>query len=50
MVADETNFFPHHQTKILFATVDCKLKSIGQWFRANKLSLNIKKDKVYIIF
>ena len=49
MVADETNFFSHHQTKILFATVDCELKSIDQWFRANKLSLNIKKIK-YTLF
>ena len=46
MFADDTNFFySHHQIKTLFETVNCELKNISQWFRANKLSLNIKKTK-----
>ena len=44
MFAADTNFFySHHQIKILFERVNCELKNISQWFRANKLSLNIKK-------
>ena len=34
-------FYPHGQIKSLFETVNCELKSISQWFKANKLSLNI---------
>ena len=50
MFADDTNFFySHHQIKTLFETVNCELKNISQWFRANKLSLNIKKTK-YTLF
>ena len=46
MFADCTNlFYSHHQIKILFKTVNCELKDISQWFRANELSLNIKKTK-----
>ena len=43
LFADDTIFFySHHQIKTLFETVNCELKNISQWFRANKLSLNIK--------
>ena len=49
MFADDTNFFySHHQIKTLFETVNCELKNIGQWFKANKLSLNIKKIIYFI--
>ena len=48
--ADDANFFySHHQIKILFETVNCELKTLSQWFRANKLFLNIKKTK-YTLF
>ena len=48
MFADDTNFFySHHQIKTLFETVNCELKNISQWFRANKLSLNIKKKSIH---
>ena len=48
MFADDTNFFHfNHQIKALFEKVNCELKNIGQWFRANKLSLNIKTQSIY---
>ena len=51
MFADNTNFFySHHQIKTFFETVNCELKNISQWFRANKLSLNIKKTKYTLFF
>ena len=50
MFAGDTNlFYSHHQIKILFKTVNCELKNISQWFRANKLLLKIKKAK-YTLF
>ena len=53
MFEDSTNFFySHHQMKTLFETVNCELKNVSQWFRANKLPLNIYiyiKNKVSII-
>ena len=50
MFADDTNlFYSRHQIKILFETVNCELKNISQWFRANKLLLNIKRTK-YTLF
>ena len=40
------NFFYSHQNiRGLFYTVDSELEKISQWFKANKLSLNIKKTK-----
>ena len=48
MFADDTNvFYSHHQIKTLFETVSCELKNIRKWFRANKLSLNIKKQSIH---
>ena len=42
MFADNTNpFYCHHQIKILFETVNCELGKINQWFKANRLSLNL---------
>ena len=50
MLADDANLFcSQHQIKILFETVNCELKNISQWFKVNKLSLNIKKTK-YTLF
>ena len=50
MFAGDTNlFYSHNQIKILFKTVNCELKNISQWFRANKLLLKIKKAK-YTLF
>ena len=47
MFADDTIFFySHHQIKTLLWTK----KYQPVWFRANKLSLNIKKSKIYIMF
>ena len=46
MFADDKKLsYSHHQVKIPFETVNCELKNISQWFRANKLSLNTKKAK-----
>ena len=44
--SDDTNFFSsHHQIKTFFEKVNCELKS--QWFRANKLLLNVKKQSIH---
>ena len=46
MFADDTNFFYSHKNiKGLFYTVNSELEKISQWFKANKLSINIKKIK-----
>ena len=37
--------YSHHQIKTPSETVNCELKNISWWFRANKLSLNINKTK-----
>ena len=50
MFADDTNFFYSHENiKGLFYTVNSELEKISQWFKANKLSINIKKTK-FILF
>ena len=46
MFADDTNFFYSHKNiKGLFYTVNSELEKISQWFKADKLSINIKKTK-----
>ena len=46
MFADDTNlFYSHHDIKTLFSTVNAELQKIADWFKANRLSLNIKKTK-----
>ena len=46
MFAGDTNlFYFHHNIKVLFTKVNKELNRIGQWLKANKLSLNIKKTK-----
>ena len=46
MFADDTNLFYSHQNiSSLFMTVNNELDKIGECFKANKLSLNVKKTK-----
>ena len=46
MFADDTNlFYSHEDINTLFSDVNEEIKKIEQWFKANKLSLNIKKTK-----
>ena len=50
MFADDTNLFLSHQNiNTLFKIFNEELKKIGDWFKANKLSLNNKKTK-YTLF
>ena len=50
MFADNINlFYTHQNINDLFSTVNSELDSINQLFKANKLSLNIKKTK-YTLF
>ena len=50
MFADDTYFFYSLENiKGLFHTVNSELEKISQWFKANKLSINIKKTK-FILF
>ena len=44
MFADDTNLFPSHQNlKTLFSTVNNELTNIHEWFKSNKLSLQLPK-------
>ena len=44
MFADDTNLFYSHQNiKTLFGKVNCDLQKICEWFRTNKLFLNVTK-------
>ena len=46
MFADDTNFFYSHKNiKGIFYTVNSELEKISQWFKANILSIKIKKTK-----
>ena len=48
--ADDTNlFFSHASIKDLFQTMNSELENFNTWFKANKLSLNIKKTK-FLLF
>ena len=50
MFANDKNLFYFHQIiNDLFSTVNSELECINQWFKANKLSLNIEKTK-YTLF
>ena len=47
--ADDTNlFFTHKNIRYLYQIVNQELENINQWFVSNKLSLNIKKNKILI--
>jgi len=44
MFADDTNlFYAHKNLNVLYHTVNSELQKINEWFKANKLSLNLKK-------
>ena len=44
LFADDTNiFFKHKNVVNLFQTANQNLKKVAEWFKANKLSLNVKK-------
>ena len=50
MYADDTNlFYSNNDIETLFSTVNMELEKISEWFKANKLSLNIKKTN-YTLF
>ena len=50
MYADATNlFYFNNDIETLFFTVNMELEKISEWFKANKLSLNIKKTN-YTLF
>ena len=50
MFADDTNlFYSHRNIKTLFYTVNKELEHINEWFKSNKLSLNVRKTN-YIFF
>ena len=46
LFADDSNlFYSHPDPNVLLRTVNCELKKVAEWIKANKLSLNIKKTK-----
>ena len=48
--ADDTNlFYSHKNIKTLFQIVNSELNLVNEWFLANKLSLNVKKNKICFI-
>ena len=50
MYADDTNlFYSHKNIKALFHIVNKELENINEWFKVNKLSLNVKKTN-FILF
>ncbi|XP_057302725.1 uncharacterized protein LOC130636892 [Hydractinia symbiolongicarpus] len=50
LFADDTNLFYSHTNIVdLFKTANQELAHINEWFKANKLSLNISKTK-YVLF
>jgi hypothetical protein len=50
LFAEDTNLFSsHHDLSNLTNLINIELLKLPEWFKANKLSLNIKKSN-YIIF
>ena len=50
LFADDTNiFYSHHDVHTLFNTFNQELKQLEDWFKANRLSLNVDKTK-YTLF
>ena len=49
LFADDTNFFSHNDLYSLTNIVNCEIERLSEWFKANKLSINIKKSN-YMIF
>ena len=49
MFADDTNLFiSDSNTGNLFETMNEELRKVANWFKANKLSLNISKTKYFL--
>ena len=47
--ADDTNFlYASHSLKNLNKTVNFDLSNLGQWLRANKISLNVNKTEIVV--
>ena len=50
MYSDDKNlFYSNNDMETLFSTVNMDLEKISEWFKANKLSLNITKTN-YTLF
>ena len=50
LFADDTNvFFSHNDLSILNNMINVELAKLSEWFKANKLSINVSKSK-YMIF
>ena len=50
LFADDTNlFYSNPDINVLFQIVNLELSKLDQWFKANKLSLNVKKSS-YMLF
>ena len=50
MYADDTNlFYSNNDIKTLFSRINMEFEQICEWFKANKLSLNVKKAN-YTLF
>ena len=50
LFADDTNlFYSHKNIRVLFKIVNEELVKIDEWFKANKLSLNLDKTQ-YLLF
>ena len=50
LFADDTNvFFSHNDLSILTNMINVELPKLSEWFKANKLSINVSKSK-YMIF
>ena len=50
MFADDTNlFYTSNSIDELFNRVNIELQQVSEWFKSNKLSLNVKKTK-YALF
>ena len=47
MFADDNLFFSHRNISTLFLTVNTELHKIGEWSKANTLSLSIKKTNIH---
>ena len=49
LFADDTTFqFSGTNSTILFEKCNSELKKAAAWFKANKLTLNVKKNKIYV--
>jgi len=49
LFADDTNFFAHESRQELINIINKELQLLDEWFRVNRLSLNIDKTN-FIVF